>query len=73
MSKTQIVFNCKAVVDVREKMDFSQAELAKRMGKTTMTVYNWENGRTLPSITTLIALCRRFDVPISNFFKEERV
>ncbi len=40
----------------------TQAELAERLGVTEYTIWRWENGRNLPTIVVLPALCRALGV-----------
>jgi transcriptional regulator with XRE-family HTH domain len=69
--KKKLKYDPSAIVRLREKMDLSQAELGKRMGRTNITIFHWEHGNTYPKIESLVAMCNRFDVPITFFFKEE--
>lgn len=69
--RRRVEFNFKTIVDIRERMDYSQKQLAERMGVTITTIANWECNRRRPTIKHLINLSRRFDTPISAFFIEE--
>lgn len=47
----------KRLKQVREENGFSQAEIAKRLGKNQNTVSSWETGRTQPKLSELHSLC----------------
>ncbi len=50
--------------ELRTEMGASQREIAKRMNVSQATYYNWENGKTQPSIEQLIAFADLFDVSV---------
>ena len=50
----------------REKIGFSQAEYAAMVGVSSLTIYNWESGRTRPRNEQLAAL-----VAVRKFGKRE--
>ena len=41
----------------RKKFDMRQEDLAKKLGMTTATIRNWEQGRTWPEMPDFIRLC----------------
>lgn len=45
-------------------------EVGEAVGKSGKTVSAWEVGRGQPDADTLIALCRLFDVDITDFYGE---
>jgi DNA-binding XRE family transcriptional regulator len=51
---------CEVFVELREKADLTQEQLAKAIGVTDHTVRNWEKGRSIPRLTIsqVKALCR---------------
>ncbi len=48
--------------ELRKKHRLSQQQLADYLGVTAATVSAYELGKKLPSIVTLINICRQFDV-----------
>ena len=50
------------ILEIRSACNWSQVEIAKRLGVTKQTVSNWENGNIQPSIEMLIRLARLFNV-----------
>lgn len=53
---------------LREERGLTQAQLASLCRKSVETVSNFERGKTLPSILTLVDLADRLDVPLQQFF-----
>ncbi|WP_285013713.1 helix-turn-helix domain-containing protein [Lactococcus garvieae] len=47
---------------LRKSKKLSQADLAKKVGKTTWAISSYEQGKSYPSIDVLIKLCSIFDV-----------
>lgn len=48
--------------ELRESRGLSQADLARRLGKSKQSICNWENNNILPSIEMLISLSQFFSV-----------
>lgn len=48
--------------NLRKSRNFSQVEIAKRLGVTKQTVSNWENNNILPSIDMLVKVSKLFSV-----------
>jgi transcriptional regulator with XRE-family HTH domain len=46
------------------------SELALRIGVTRQTVWNWEQGRHVPTSPALVRLAKWAGVPASFFFRE---
>lgn len=49
---------------IREENNISQKELAKKLEVSASNIYNYETGRTEPSIDFLIRLARALDVTV---------
>lgn len=56
------------IKELREAASLTQAELAALSLKSVETISNFERGKTLPSVRTLIALAQHLDCPPSAFF-----
>lgn len=52
----------------RQKLGFSQAELAKRVGVSRQTINMIENGGYNPTIELCIRLCRELGVTLNDIF-----
>ena len=56
---------------LRKEKGWSIYKLALEAGITTSTLTNMLARKTLPSITTLIALCDAFEITLAQFFADE--
>ncbi len=56
----------------REALDLTQADVAEKIGKTTITISNIERGKVLVGISTLEALSQVFGVEIAYFFNKNQ-
>ena len=56
------------IKELREKVGFSQQELANRMGVLQSTVCNWENEVALPRSRQLPELARVLNCTINDLF-----
>ena len=54
----------------REAAGFSQAEVARRIYVSRQTVGNWESGRTLADVQSLVLLARLFDTTVDALIGE---
>jgi putative transcriptional regulator len=58
---------------LRAELDWSQAELAERLGVSRQTVNAIENGKYDPSLPLAFSLARTFKRPIEEIFEAEHV
>jgi transcriptional regulator with XRE-family HTH domain len=56
----------KTIRQLRESRGWSQEQLAKELGVSHSTVYNWEKGRTMPRVPHLQAIARTFNVSMDD-------
>ena len=56
------------IKDLRAKYDFSQDELAERLGVSRQTIISLEKERYNPSITLAFKLARLFNCQIEDIF-----
>ena len=54
------------IESLRKQMGFSQQELADKVGKPRPSVSNWENAKSEPSSTDLVALAKIFGVSLDE-------
>lgn len=59
------------IKELREAMDWSQTDLAKKLDVTPNTVSRWESGTYKPRIEDLERLARAFKKPIWVFFPSD--
>jgi len=53
---------------VRINANYTQEEVAKKLGVSPVTVINWENGKTQIKAVDLSRLCKLYNVPMSLIF-----
>ncbi len=58
----------KNIVKYREKMGYSQKELAKKLGVTPSRISNWEQGANCPTIDILFEVCKILQVSINDIY-----
>ncbi|MBQ3662654.1 MAG: helix-turn-helix transcriptional regulator [Clostridia bacterium] len=58
----------KKIRALRFKADMTQEQLADKLGIAAQSVSKWENGATMPDITTLPLLAEIFGVTIDDLF-----
>lgn len=69
MSFSQKLFSQK-LLELRKERDMTQAEVGKALGVHPRHVSSWENGRTKPSLETVINLAQLFAVSIDYLIFE---
>ena len=46
------------LIEMRNELNLSQLELAKRIGVTSVCVSRWETGARIPNAPSIISLCK---------------
>lgn len=59
----------KHIEELRLERGWSTYKLAEMSGLTGSTLTNMFSRKTMPSLTTLYALCEAFDITMSEFFQ----
>jgi transcriptional regulator with XRE-family HTH domain len=54
----------------RQSKNFSQEDVAQKVGVTRQAVYKWENNKSYPDIDNLILLSELYEVTIDELIKE---
>ncbi|SDI43805.1 LexA family protein [Natribacillus halophilus] len=57
---------------LRKENRLTQTELAKRLNVAPTSVSAWERGYNKPLMDKLVTMSKMFDVPIQDFFEEEK-
>lgn len=57
--------------EMRQRSGLTAKSIARELGITDRAIYNWENGRSQPSIDMLGKLGELFGCPISELIEEE--
>ena len=58
---------------LRKEQNLTQRELAERLGVTDRAVSKWENGRGMPDISLMRALCEQLGISINELLSGERL
>ncbi|HJO93536.1 MAG TPA: helix-turn-helix domain-containing protein [Victivallales bacterium] len=56
----------KKIIEIRKAKGISVNRFAEHLGVSTRTVYNWENGKSNPGKTDLMAIAHLLDVKLSD-------
>ncbi len=59
------------IKEFREEIQFTQKELADKIGNVQRNVSNWESGTSEPDCETIVKLAEIFDVTIDELFGRE--
>ena len=59
------------IKEFREELQFTQKELAEKIGNVQRNVSNWENGTSEPDLDTIVKLAEVFDITIDELFGRE--
>ncbi len=60
----------KKIDDIRVKRGWTFYKLAQESGLTQQTFTKWMEGKTIPTIPALKAVCDAFGITLANFFAE---
>ncbi|HUS88034.1 MAG TPA: helix-turn-helix domain-containing protein [Desulfosporosinus sp.] len=62
----------KIIKEARLKMDLTQSELGKMLGKSDNVVTNWEKGTNSPDVNNIERLCAILDIPVDYIFQAKQ-
>lgn len=57
------------LVRIRESRELDRKQVARMLSRAEVTLWQWENGKRLPSVRELLALSRIYDVTPDAFFE----
>ena len=60
----------KNLISLRKSKGVSQADIAMLVGKKSTSVASWEQGLSLPDVTTLFKLAHYYNCPMEYFYEE---
>ena len=63
----------KFITDERKKKEYSQMELANRLGISNKTISKWERGNGFPDVSLLLPLCKELDISVNELLTGERI
>lgn len=55
----------------RKEMKLTQEEVAEKIYVSRQTISNWENGRTLPDIKSLVLISDIYEISLDDLIKED--
>ena len=58
------------LIELRKSRNLKQAELSEEIGYSDKTISRWENGTSVPDISTLIKLANFYDVSLEDLISE---
>ena len=61
----------KRIIDCRVEKGLTQTEVGKAVGKSLTAVASWEQGLSLPDLTTLYQLSKLYEKSIAYMYGEE--
>lgn len=61
------------LIDLRKNKNLKQSELSEAIGYSDKTISRWENGTSVPDISTLLKLAKFYDVSLENLITEKAV
>lgn len=61
----------KNIMKLRKKYNFSQEEVAEKIGVTRQTIAKWENGESIPDVIHCNTLAELFDVSLDTLVNFE--
>jgi transcriptional regulator with XRE-family HTH domain len=56
------------LINLRKKKDVTQVKIAELMNKSSNAVASWEQGLSLPDVTTLYKLSKYYNVSMEYFY-----
>ena len=61
------------IAERRREKNLTQMQLAEKLGITDRAVSKWENGRSLPDSSIMLALCKELDISVNDLLCGEVV
>ncbi|MBQ2676813.1 MAG: helix-turn-helix transcriptional regulator [Clostridia bacterium] len=63
----------KFIAVCRKENNFTQEQLAERLGVSSKSISRWENGNTMPDYSILGDLCKNLNISINELFSCEKL
>lgn len=57
------------IKDARTKKEYTQEQVAESLGVSRQTISNWENGKSLPDIISIIKMSELYDISLDELVK----
>ncbi|MDT2813373.1 helix-turn-helix domain-containing protein [Vagococcus carniphilus] len=59
--------------DKRKQVGLTQEQIAQKLHVSRQTISNWETGKSIPDIYSLVELSNIYDISLDNLIKEDVV
>ncbi len=63
----------KFIANCRREKNFTQQELAEKLGVSDRSVSNWENGKNMPDLSLFKPLCEILEITINELLSGEKI
>ena len=63
----------KFIQEKRKEKEYSQQQLAERLGVSNRTISKWENGNSMPDYSIINDLCKELDISINELLSGEKL
>lgn len=63
----------KFIAMCRKENNFTQEQLAEKLGVSSKSISRWENGNTMPDYSILADLCKNLNISINELFSCEKL
>ena len=63
----------KFIAQCRKEKNMTQQDLSEKLGVSSKTISNWENGRNMPDLSLFKPLCEELDINLNDFLSGEKV
>ncbi len=58
------------LIELRKSRNLKQSDLSEAIGYSDKTISRWENGTSIPDISTLVKLSEFYNIPLNDLIKE---
>ena len=63
----------KFILQLRKEKKITQKELAEKLGVTDRAISKWENGRGMPDLSLMKALCDELGISVNELLSGEKI
>ena len=63
----------KFIAEMRKEQNFTQQDLAEKLGISNKTISKWECGNGMPDISSIIPLCQTLKISVNELISGERL
>lgn len=61
-----------SIKEKRKNLNLTQEEVAEKLFVSRQTISNWENGKTLPDIESLISISELYEISLDELIKGDK-